>query len=130
MKIIFLTVDGRATVETTKLRENMLEMPDGYHPVTNDSVWQDAKRVRDAIMVVIKGVRAPYGGTMEERDIQLLLYDMELRERSFKRQSVSKMSWRAFARMGEWVVKYGPLIVMGVIIAWAVYDSLVPKGGY
>jgi hypothetical protein len=129
MNIFYLSVDGTGTREKAKIRDRMIEMPDGYHPVTNDSVWQDSKRTRDSIMVIIQGVRKPYGGTMEDKDIELLLYDMELRERSFKRQSVSKMSWRFLGRMGEWVVKFGPMIVMGAVIAWALYDSFMPKGG-
>lgn len=130
MNVFYLSVDGTATREKTKIRERMIEMPDGYHPITNDSVWQDAKRVRDSMMIIIQGVRGPYGASMEEKDIALLLYDMELRERSFKRQSVSKMSWRFLARIGEWLVKFAPVIVMGAIIAWALYDAFMPKGVY
>lgn len=129
MKLIYLTVDGRAKVETCRLGgERMFETPDGYHPVTNDSIWQDAKRVKDSIMVIVQGVRGPYGATMEEKDVSLLLYDMELKERSFKAQSVSKMWARAFARLGEWVIRYSPILVMGSVIIWALYNSMV--GGF
>lgn len=129
--IVYVTKGGDATIERTKEpSENILEMPDGDHPLTNDSFWQDENRRMNPVLFIVQGVRAPYGGTMEQDDIKRVLYDMDLRERAFKRQSVSKMSWRFLGRMGEWVIKYGVLIVMGVIIAWALYDSLAPKGAY
>jgi len=131
MKLIYLTVDGRAKIETCHLGgEVMFETADGYHPVTNDSIWQDAKRIKDPIMVIVQGVRGPYGATMEEGDVSRVLFDMELRERSFKPQSVSRMWWRSLVRLSEWFMKYIVLIVMGIIIAWAMYDSFAPKGGY
>jgi len=128
MKLVYLTVGGNATTESTKLRERFIEMPDGYHPVTNDSVWQDAKRRRDPMLFIIQGVRAPYGGTMAEKDVSLLLYEMELRERAFKPNSVSKMWWRALLRLFGAIKNSLPMIIIGGIIALVLYDEFV-KGG-
>ncbi len=47
MRVLYFTVDGRCVVEKTKLTKRLFEEPDGYHPVTNDSIWQHAWRVMD-----------------------------------------------------------------------------------
>lgn len=128
MKLFYLTVGGNATCESTKLRERFIEMLDGYHPVTNDSVWQDAQRRREPMLFIIQGVRAPYGGTMAEKDVSLLLYEMELRERAFKPNSVSKMWWRAFLRLCTMVKTALPAIIIGGLVAITLYDSFF-RGG-
>jgi len=128
MKLVYLTVDGRAKIESTKIRERLVEMPDGYHPITNDSVWQDVERKRDSMLMIVEGVRAPYGGTMETEDIKLLLYDMELKERAFKPQGVSKMWWRAFGRFGELLLKYGWMVFVAGMVAATLYQSFVGGG--
>jgi len=128
MKLIYLAVDGRATIENTKLRTRQMEMPDGYHPVTNDSVWQDAKRLRDSIMVIIQGVRGPYGATMEVEDVSSVLYEIDVIERAFKNQSVSRIWQRAFARFGEWLLKYGILLGFAVLALSMVANQLLMGG--
>ena len=57
MRILYFMVDGRAKMEKTNVNPRLLEMPDGYHPLTNDSVWQDAKRRMDPLLIIIQGVR-------------------------------------------------------------------------
>lgn len=126
MIIIYLKKGGTAHIEKAKEpTETLLEMPDGNHPLTNDSYWQDAKRLRDSMVMVIQGVRGPYGATMEENDIALVLYDMKLREMALKPQNVSRMWWRALQRLGDWLVKYGYLLFIGSIMAWALYTSFL-----
>lgn len=118
--MLYFTVDGRCIAEKTKLNSGLIEMPDGYHPITNNSVWQDARRVKDALLIIIQGVRGPYGATMEDQDIARLLYDLELEERAFKKPRVSKMWWRALQRLGEMFLKYGLYVfIMGMVIYYA-----------
>ena len=105
--MLYFTVDGRCIPEKTKLNSGLIEMADGYHPITNNSVWQDARRMKDALLILIQGVRGPYGATMEDQDIARLLYDLELQERAFKKVRVSKMWFRALQRLGEGFLKYG-----------------------
>lgn len=124
-RILFFTVDGRCLVEKTKANPRLLEMPDGYHPVTNDSVWQDAKRLMDPLLVIIQGVRGPYGGTMENEDVSSVLYEIELAERAFKRPPVSKMWMRALQRFGDFLLTKGLYIIVILFVAFFVVQSML-----
>jgi hypothetical protein len=105
--IIYIKQDGTAAIERTKTNPSMIEMPDGYHPITNNSYWQDAERKRDPVLIIIQGVRGPYGATMENEDVSRLLYDLEVKERAFKKPGVSKMWMRMFERFFDWLRRYG-----------------------
>ena len=103
MRIEYISVDGRMRVEKTRHVPRLIELPDGYHPVTNDSVWQDAERRREPLLVIIQGVRAPLGGTMETEDVSGVLYEIELAERAFRKPRVSRMWMRAFEAIAEFL---------------------------
>jgi hypothetical protein len=123
MKLIYLTVDGRARIESANIRARMVEEPDGYHPLTNDSVWQDSKRRREPVLVLTEGVLGPYGSSMAEEDILHLLFDIDLAERAFKLQSVSKMWQRSIAAAIAWLGRSLPYLFIISIIAYAVYTT-------
>ena len=103
MRLIYITVDGKARNEKTRHIPRLLEMPDGYHPVTNDSVWHDAKRRLEPEMLIVQGVRAPHGGTMENEDVSCVLYEIELAEKAFRKNRVSKMWMRSVERLFEFI---------------------------
>jgi hypothetical protein len=124
MKLIYLTVDGRARIENAKIGTRLVEEPDGYHPVTNDSVWQDAKRLKDAVMIVVQGVLGPVGASMTEADTLQVLYEIDIVERAFKPQSVSKMWQRWLANAFAWFMKYGVILFIVAITGYAVINSL------
>jgi len=121
MKLIHLNVDGTARIENAKITQRIVELPDGYHPKTNDSVWQDAMRKKPAMMFSLEGVLRFYGGSMAQEDILHALYDVELSERAMKQQSVSKMSWRWLAQLWGGLMKYGVVLFFVAIIGWALY---------
>lgn len=128
MRIIYITVDGRAVVEKTKTTARILEMPDGYHPVTNDSVWQDSKRILEPMLLVIQGVRGPFGATMENEDVSSLLYEIELDERAFRKPRVSKMWMRSLERIFDFLQTKGLYIgVLGFALYFIAQAML--KGG-
>lgn len=114
MRILYFKVDGLTSVEKTKTNPRLLEMPDGYHPVTNDSVWQDSKRLMAPLLIIIQGVRGPYGATMENKDVSSVLYEIELAERAFKKANVSKMWMRSLERLIEFIQARG--IYLGIVI--------------
>lgn len=128
MKLIYLTVDGRARVENTKLGTRLIEEPDGYHPVTNDSVWQHSERRREPIMFIVQGVLGPYGASMTEEDTLNVLYEIDVAEKAFKPQSVSKMWHRAFAAIFDWLMKYGIILFIAGATGIAVAQSLLGGG--
>lgn len=124
-RVFYFMVDGSASVEKIRRIPPLLEMPDGYHPVTNDSVWQDAKRIRDPIMVLIQRVRAPYGGTMENEDVSNVLFEIELDERAFKKHKVSKMWARAFERVVDFILTKGIFILILIFIGYFIVQAML-----
>lgn len=125
MRILYFTIDSRATVEKTRRVPRLLEMPDGYHPVTNDSVWVDAKRLMEPLLVVINGVRAPYGGTMEKDDVSRVLFEIEVDEKAFKKPPVSKLWMRSVERLVQFFVSKGLYIGIIVFILVMLAQSLM-----
>lgn len=130
MKLIYLTVDGREIIENTRINSGrrLLEEPDGYHPITNDSVWHDTKKRHNTRMLVIDGVTPLLGADMTHADLETTFNESIVEEVSYRKMPVSKMWARAFARLGEWVIKYSPILIMGAIIIWALYNSMI--GGF
>ena len=123
MKLFYLTNEGSVRVENAKIGTRLVEMPDGYHPVTNDGIWQDAKRRAAPVMVLMQGVLGPYGSSMTEEDTLNVLLEIELAERAFKPQSVSKMWQRQLAAIIAWFGKSLPYLFIISIIGYAVYTS-------
>jgi hypothetical protein len=123
MKLIYLTNDGKARVETAKVGTRLIEMPDGYHPITNDSVWQDAQRKSDGMMILFQGVLPAYGGTMAEADTMNVLREVEYAEKSFKPMSNSKMWQRSLASLWAFGMKYGITLFIVILAAYSIYAS-------
>lgn len=124
MKLMHLNRDATVRLENARITQRMVEFPDGYHPMTNDSVWQDAMRKRPPVIVSIDGVLPFYGGSMTGEDILHELYNVELSERAMKRQSVSKMNWRFLGQIFDGLMKYGVVLFIASLVAWALYMSL------
>src|SRR4030042_1844667 len=103
-------------------------MPDGYHPLTNDSVWQDSKRVGPPILFITQGVLGPYGSTMTREDVLSMLLEVELAERSFKPASVSKMWHRGLQRLWDFMIAYGIWLFLILVAAWAIIPTFMAGG--
>jgi hypothetical protein len=123
MKLVYLTNDGKARVETAKVGTRLIEMPDGYHPITNDSVWQDAARKSDGMMILFQGVLPAYGGTMAEHDTLNVLREVEYAEKSFKPMSNSKMWQRSLAGLWTFGMKYGITLFIVALAGYSIYTS-------
>ena len=111
-------------MESAKVGTRLLEMPDGYHPLTNDSVWQDSKRKSDAILFLAQGVLGPYGATMGDQDTMNVLREVEYAEKSFKPMSNSKMWQRNLAAIWTFLIKYGIWLFLLAIAGGAIYADL------
>jgi len=125
MKILYLKVDGLCKVENWKVNARNLEMPDGPHPVTNDSIWQDSKRVGPAVMMVIQDVLGPYGSSMASEDVKTRMYEVKLASMAFKQPSISKMWQRWLANAFEWFMKYGIILFIIAITGYSVIQSFM-----
>ena len=128
MKLFYLTVEGLCRVENTRITARNVEMPDGPHPVTNDSVWQDAKRVRPPVMIIIQGVLGPYGSSMASEDVKTIMYEVKLASMAFRQPSISKMWQRMLAASVAWLMKYGMILFIVAIGAYAVGSTLLGGG--
>ena len=124
MKILYLKVDGSCKTENWKVNARNLEMPDGPHPVTNDSIWQDSRRVGPAVMMVIQDVLGPYGSSMASEDVKTRMYEVKLASMAFKQPSISRMWQRWLANAFAWFMKYGIILFIIAITGYAVIQSL------
>ncbi len=124
MKILYLNVEGICKTENTRINARNLEMPDGPHPVTNDSVWQHDLRTYQPLMIIVQGILGPIGSSMASEDVKTILYEIKLASMAFKSPSISKMWQRALMRIMDFFMKYGILLFIGSITLWAVYNSL------
>ncbi len=125
MKLIYLTVDGRAKVENWTINARNVEMSDGPHPVTNDSVWQDSKRVGPAVMMILQDVFAPYGGSMASEDVKTRMYEVKLASMAFRSPSVSKKWQRQLANIFHWFMKYGIILLIIALAAPSVLKQFL-----
>ena len=123
MIIQYYRVDGTMKVERTKLNARYIEMPDGAHPVTHDSVYQDDKRTRQPILCIFEGVTPPLGADMTEEDLSSMMTEIELIKLSYKKPSFSKLWMRLFSQAFEWLFKRGAPIALFGFIAFVVMDS-------
>jgi hypothetical protein len=128
MKLIYLTVDGQEKVENWKPRARFVEEPDGYHPVTNDSVWQHDSRRYPARMVLVQGVTPPFGAKMAHEDMKNMLNEKLLAEHGFRKQVVSKMFWRMLSNAADWLIKYGIMLAIVALVVGTVAYSFIGGG--
>jgi hypothetical protein len=124
MKILYLKVDSTCKVENWKVNARNLEMLDGPHPVTNDSIWQDSKRLGPAVMMVIQDVLGPYGASMASEDVKTRMYEVKLASMAFRQPSISKMWQRMLANIFDWLMKYGIILFIVAITGYSVLTSL------
>ena len=129
MIIQYFTAEGRCLIEKTRLSARYLEMRDGDHPITNDSVWQDDKRIRQPILVIHEGCLGPFGADMTEEDIISIMTEIELIKLSYKHPSVSKMWMRGMGRMFEWFWSRGVMLLIFGMIAYFVLQSILEGQG-
>ena len=103
MRLVYPTFDGRAKVEKTRsIATRLVEMPDGDHAYTSDSVWQDARRLQAPIMLIFQGRYAPYGATTANEDAEQVLFEIDCAEFAMKPPSVSKIWQRGIQRIFDW----------------------------
>lgn len=128
MRLIYLTVDGREIVEKAKITQRIIEEPDGYHPLTNDAVWHNVRKRPDERIVILDGVLPPLGSMMAHEDIVSLFREEIAMEAGFQKKPVSRMWGRAFARAGDWLLKYGLTTAVTMAAIVLVANQLIYGG--
>ena len=110
--------DGICIIEKARVSSRFIEMRDGYHPLTNDSVWQHDKRRQQPILVIFDGCLGPLGADMTEEDLKTILTEIEMIKLSFKKPTVSKLWARWFQMIFRGVFKYGIMLLIFMMIAY------------
>jgi hypothetical protein len=125
MKVLYFTVDGRVVHENSNVNARFIEMRDGYHPITNDSIWQDTRRLRPPILAMFEGVLGPQGSSMAEQDVKGLLLEVEIIKRAHRKPSISKMWLRALMRIVEWIYSKGILLFITLFAGYFILQAMI-----
>ena len=125
MRIFYLKIDGTMKIEKTKATEPILEMRDGYHPITNDSIWQDTKQRGDARLFIVQRVTPPLGANMAHNDIKAILQEQIISEHGFKKPQVSKMWMRGVERAVDWLLANGIILAITALIIYVVAQYIL-----
>lgn len=125
MIIQYFRTDGTCKIEKANVNARYIEMPDGMHPLTNDSVWQDDKRRRQPIVCIFEGVLPPLGADMTVEDVESILTEIELIKLGFKKVSVSKMWARAFARVVDFFISKALYIGIIIFVLYMIVQAML-----
>lgn len=125
LRSLFCSVDGQSRAEKVKLDTLLIEMKDGYHPVTRDSVYQDIERKKDPICLLWQGVTPPQGAETTDDYMKNLLLTIEMVRMSRRQQSISKMWFRKLQAGMNWMMSYGMMLIIMVFVAIVLSQSLL-----
>ena len=64
MRIVFAASNGHIYVEKAAHRFKLIEEPDGFHPMTNESIWTHDGRVGESFVLIWQGTASPEGNPM------------------------------------------------------------------
>jgi hypothetical protein len=123
VKLVYLSIDGQERVENWRPRARMIEEPDGYHPATNDSIWQHDSRRFHPRTVIIQGVTPALGAHMAHEDMGNMLTEKLLAEHGFRKPSISKIWQRNLAWLFGALSKYAVVLFVAGIVVFALYNQ-------
>lgn len=75
MKMIYITRDNKANVESISSSKTMVEK-DGYHHVPNNTIYSDASGREDSITIIYQGRVLPHGNTQTKDSLEQLMYEI------------------------------------------------------
>lgn len=129
-KLAYFRVDGSATVESARLDYRLIEMPDGPHPLTNDSVWQHAKRRFPPIVFFMQDVLPAYGASMHHEDIKTQVFGTKLKQMALKDPTgrMSKVWIRRIEAFFEFLWSRGAIILVALFIIYNVASAMFGGG--
>ena len=117
-------------MEKTRVNARYLEMPDGDHPMTNDSFWQHSERRQIPIIAFFEGVPGALGSDMVAKDMENMLTEIELIKLSFRNPGVSKMWVRAVMRLFGGLFKIGLPTLIFIFMAYFVVQAMLEGGAF
>jgi hypothetical protein len=124
----YITQDGRMIEQKTVINERYIEMRDGFHPMTNDCVFQDSQRRRDNSIIIAEQCTIPLMSKTGDPEMETLIREYIVAESKFKQPTVSKMWGRSLRALGAWIAAYGIPLGIALLVIGVIVDSLL-KGG-
>lgn len=124
MRIIEYYKDGTARVEKVSKSFDFYETDDGYHIVPPDSVYRDRAGKLPPITVLVDGLIAAVGSEQTVELISRTWSNMDINKDTNNRPSVSTSLMRWFGELMGQMVKFAPIILVVVMIAYAIISSL------
>ncbi len=129
MRIIYLPFDRYIQIEKVRaIRQQLIEMPDGYHPFTADAIWHHARRRLEPIIMIAQSRLEPFGSRYSKKQAYILLFELEGKERALKTPSVSKMWIRKLFAFFDWFASKGIVYVILGMVGIIVLASLLGGG--
>lgn len=107
IRTLFFGVDGHARSEKMKADKRLIELRDGFHPLTSDAVFRDYRRKNTSLVVLWDGVAAPEGVVTSKTFLRSLYQEFIVTTLSLKNLSVSTMAGRAMERAIRWLLTRG-----------------------
>lgn len=114
--------------QKTTINERYIEMRDGFHPMTNDCVFQDSQRRRDNSILIAEQCTIPLMSKTGDPEMETLIREYIVAESKFKQPTVSKMWARTFRAIGAWLAAYGIPLCIGLFVIGVVANALLQGG--
>jgi hypothetical protein len=125
VRTIYITPDGRAKAEKTRLFQRLIEEPDGYHPVNPEAIWHDDQRRKQPLMVIWNMVINPQGSKLPEEAVKGIERECEIIKRCRRKQSISRIWGRMLERAMQFLSSYGIMLLVFILIASVVIRSMM-----
>ena len=120
--------EGQIFAEKAPVNGRYIEMRDGYHPLTNDSYWQDEKREAPPVLLLFENVLGAHGSEMAEQDVKTLLTESVIITRMHKKHQVNRRWMRLVARFMDWLKTYGLYFFIMIVVVYIVSDAVFVGG--
>ena len=121
----YITQDGRMLEQRTVINERYIEMRDGFHPMTNDCVFQDSARRKDNSILIAEQCTIPLMSKMGDPEMATLFREYIVAESKFKQPTVSKMWARTLIALWNWIKVNGIPLLIGLFIIYIVGNALL-----
>jgi hypothetical protein len=121
----YITQDGRMVEQKTVINERYIEMRDGFHPMTNDCVFQDSRRRKDNSILIPEQCTVPLFSEMGDAEMATLFREYVVAESKYKQPTVSKMWIRSLVALWDWIRGHGVALMIGLFIIYIVGNALL-----
>lgn len=124
MRLIQFYKLGFVKVDKVTKSYDFYETDDGYHVIPPDAVYRDREMKLPAISILMDGLITAVGSKQTESLINRVWMNMDMNKDTNNRPSVSTSFSRWLAELFGKLVKYLPIIVVILILAYGLLTSM------